>query len=486
MRSHGNKQKLGYFIAWLSLLFMALLVQLVAETSGSNHDTKTTIQEASSLVLNVRDLQATGDGRTDDTRVFANALTRLAENGGGTLLIPSGTYIVADLNIGSGTILKGTGSPLPALVKRPDAKNILNILSARHADPDGVLHDIVIENLILRGRSVEDGFSEFTFNIRALGVARLSVQHVRFEAFQGDGLYLGRRQRQNGEVIHNSDVTIAYNTFDGVNNQNRNGISFIDCSHCIVERNAFTNVSRSNMPGAIDLEPNQRDETIRDVTVRDNTISRCNGGGGAISVILNFKDFVTPPGRIAIEHNQIQGSKSGVAVQWNGGMATEQTQSLDTVIRNNVIREVDRPMTLDGVAGITVDGNEFFASRSELQIGCSLGAFGVHFTNNRFERIGSNSQNGITLCGPAADLVFEKNTFTNLGSGQKDVSAIYFARGTTQNVTFAANTFSSPAHVTQVAVRVASGASLKAETNTWTANVLQDRIQKGKFPHRRE
>jgi hypothetical protein len=486
MSSRTNGHTLGHIAAWTFLLFMAMLVGLVAKTAGSNHAAMAPIQGASSLVLNVKDLQATGDGRTDDTSVFAGALTKLAENGGGTLLIPPGTYVVADLNVGSGTVIKGTGSPLPVLVKRPDAKNILNILSVRYADSHGVLHDITIENLTLRGRSVEDGFSEHIHNINALGVARLSVQHVRFEAFQGDGLYLGRRQQQNGEAIHNSDVTITDNSFDGANNQNRNGISLIDCSHCIVERNVFTSVSRYNMPGAIDLEPNQRDEIIRDIVIRNNTITRSNGGAGAISVVLNFKDFVMGPGKITIEHNQIQSSKNGIAILWRGGMTTEQTPPLDTVIRNNVIKEVDRPMTLDGVAGITVDDNDFSGSPSELQLGCTFGAFGVHFTNNRFERIGGNSAHGITVCGPAADLVFEKNAFTNLGSGQKDGSAIYFARGAATNVTFTANTFSSPAHVTQVAIRAASGASLRAETNTWTGNILQDRIQQGTFPHRRE
>jgi hypothetical protein len=484
--SQPDGHTLGHFTAWPFLLFMALLVGLVTKTSGFEHATMAPIQGAASLVLNVKDFHATGDGKTDDTAVFAGALTKLAENGGGTLLIPPGTYVVADLNVGSGTVIKGTGSPLPVLVKRPDAKNIINILSVRYADSRGVLHDITIEQLTLRGRSVEDGFSEHIHNINALGVARLSVQHVRFEAFQGDGLYLGRRQQQNGEAIHNSDVTITDNSFDGTNNQNRNGISLIDCSHCIVERNVFTSVSRYNMPGAIDLEPNQRDEIIRDVAIRNNTITGSNGGAGAISVVLNFKDFITSPGKITIEHNQIQSSRNGIAVLWRGGMTTEWAQSLDTVIRNNVIKEVDHPMTLDGVAGITVDHNEFSASRSELQIGCSFGAFGVHFTNNRFERIGGNSVHGITLCGPAADLVFDKNAFTNLGSGQKDGSAIYFARGAATNVTFTANTFSSPAHVTRVAIRTASGVSLRGKTNTWTGNILQDRIQQGTFPHRRE
>lgn len=240
------------------------------------------------------------------------------------------------------------------------------------------------------------------------------------------------------------------------------------------------------MPGAIDIEPNQRDEIIRDVIIRDNTITSNNGGVGAISVVLYYKDFLTMPGQITIENNRIQNSKFGLTVLWQGGAATEQTQSLDTVIRHNVIKEVEGPMKLDGIAGVTVDDNEFSGSRSEVLVGYSFGASGLHFTNNRFERIGSNSTQGVTLCGPLTDLVFEKNRFIDLGSGQQPGSAIYFARGAVTNVSFTGNTFSSPSRVTQIAIRTANGVSLRPETNTWKGNVLQDGVQRGTFKHRAE
>lgn len=467
----------------VSLSITSFLAGLKTGTSGLKHESMLPVHAASDLVLSVKDFQETGNGNKDDTPGFADALSKLAENGGGTLLIPPGTYIVADLQVGSGTLIKGTGTPLPVLVKRPDANSILDISSSRFTDSHGALHDITIEYLTLRGRSVEDGFREHTHNINAVGVTRFSVQSVRFEAFQGDGIYLGTRRQQNGELVHNTDVKVADNNFDGANNQNRNGVSLIDCSRCILERNVFSHVSRPDMPGAIDVEPDQKSEIIRDVAMRDNTITGNHGGVGAISIVLNLKDFLVAPGHITVENNRIESSKNGITILWRDGPITQQTQSLDTLVRHNVVKEIGRPMILDGTVGITVDNNDISDSRSELQIGCGFGAVGVQFKNNRLHRVGRNSAYGIMLCGPLSDLVFDRNCFADLGSGQTVGSAIYFARGAARNVTFSANTFSSPSHVTQVAIRAATGASFCCGTTAWTGNVLRNRIRPGSFPH---
>src|SRR5215470_18525918 len=70
----------------------------------------------SSLVLNVKDFGAVGDGNVDDTIAFNKGLAKLDSSNGGTLLVPSGTYLVGDLRIASGTALRGMGMPLPVLV----------------------------------------------------------------------------------------------------------------------------------------------------------------------------------------------------------------------------------------------------------------------------------------------------------------------------------------------------------------------------------
>ncbi len=239
MESTGSQRtgrSMKWFVLWAALPAISLAAGLQAGASRPKLAASAQDQKPSEMILNVKDFQAVGDGKTDDTAAFASALSKSAENGSGTLLIPSGTYVVAELKVGSGTVIRGTGSPLPVLLKKRDARSILDISSGHVAGSDGVLHDITIEYVTLRGRSVEEGFSEHAHNINVSGVARLFVQNVRIEAFQGDGIYLGRGRQQNGQIAHNSDVRIADNSFEGVNNENRNGVSLIDCSQCCISQ----------------------------------------------------------------------------------------------------------------------------------------------------------------------------------------------------------------------------------------------------------
>jgi hypothetical protein len=431
----------------------------------------------SSLVVNVSDFHATGDGTTDDTGAFTSALNELELHSGGTLLVPSGTYLVADLKVGSGIFIQGAATPLPVLAKRPSAASILSIVSDAAGGP--LLHDISIDGIVLRGRSVEDGFSEHTHNLLIGGVARFSVHHAKFEAYQGDGLYLGTRLLSSDPVAHNSDVDISDNVFDGVNAQNRNGVSVIDCERCVIEQNAFVRTTRADMPGAIDLEPNQRDEIMRNVLVSNNTIN--GSGDAAILVQLRFKDFFQSPGHILIANNQIQTSAIGIFLL-SEGAAAPGTPALDTLVLRNVESSVVRPMSLNGVKGVTISNNSFSLDGMDLTVGCGFGIFDVHFADNTFTATRGTSGGGIQLCGPLNNLVFSGNTFVDLSAARTHVS-INFVTGSASAIAFTGNTFSSPSGQTLSAIGAADGVSFAPETNTWSGNVLQDGVQLGAFPH---
>ena len=56
--------------------------------------------------LNVRDLGATGDGKTKDTLAIQQALDRCNVLGGGEVLVPPGDYLTAALVLRSNTILR--------------------------------------------------------------------------------------------------------------------------------------------------------------------------------------------------------------------------------------------------------------------------------------------------------------------------------------------------------------------------------------------
>src|SRR5215211_2601097 len=98
---------------------------------GNNVATSSTISPApeEGARVNVKTFGAVGDGVTDDTAAFDAALKSLADGGGGTCLVPKGTYLIAASGItsrvksglhlvgdGVGAILKIAATPSAALI----------------------------------------------------------------------------------------------------------------------------------------------------------------------------------------------------------------------------------------------------------------------------------------------------------------------------------------------------------------------------------
>lgn len=59
------------------------------------------------VVENVRDFGARGDGSTNDTRAFAAAVAAVKTAGGGSVFVPVGKYLVSQIRLSSGVTLEG-------------------------------------------------------------------------------------------------------------------------------------------------------------------------------------------------------------------------------------------------------------------------------------------------------------------------------------------------------------------------------------------
>jgi len=237
------------------------------------------------------------------------------------------------------------------------------------------------------------------------------------------------------------------------------------------------------MPGAIDVEPNTRRQVIHDVAITNNVVTGNGGGIAAITVGLNFKDFVQLPNRILIGGNQIQSAGTGIAILWQGDPPTRKTPALDVLIWRNFVTDTDHALRLNGTAGVTVMGNAFAGNRQDMQVGQTLGAADVHFRNNQFVDMGASSGHGITVFGPASIVEFTENAFTDLGSPGSNASAVHFAGGPVENIRYVGNTFTSPNGITRFAVSATNSVSFFEATNEWMGNRLRDGIQLGSFPH---
>jgi len=143
-------------------------------------------------IENVRSFGAIGDGRTDDTEAFQKALDTLGSQGGGTLLIPNGIFMVSDLKVPSyvtlqcnpmwGYRIKAYG-PAVLRLNRETAKCLLNL-----TDSTGV----TLSGLSLDGSGLGEGVHGILVDKKGHGGREdaLRIEKCRVVDFSGDGARL--------------------------------------------------------------------------------------------------------------------------------------------------------------------------------------------------------------------------------------------------------------------------------------------------------
>ncbi|HYI47507.1 MAG TPA: hypothetical protein VEX35_03490 [Allosphingosinicella sp.] len=182
----------------------------------------------------------------------------------------------------SGTVIFGDG--MGKTVIRPADPDV-TVFRQFSSDAGTTQDDIVLRDLTLYGWNVEDGFSEHVHLAAFSGTRNLLVERVEFKGFRGDGLYIGSGESGSDER-HNYNFTVRDCVFDGINHENRQGISIIDGDGGLIENCLFTQVTKSTMPGAIDMEPNASFSVIRNITVRKCVFDDVGGNVGAVAVII--------------------------------------------------------------------------------------------------------------------------------------------------------------------------------------------------------
>jgi hypothetical protein len=433
--------------------------------------------------VNVKAYGATGDGVTDDTAAVQAACT--AANG---VFFPSGTYkVTSPITLKSNNMVFGEGAS--SVILYTGTATSQGALYANSGSASTYVENLVVQNLKILGTVATAGFSEFIHLISFSGVRNCLIDNCEVVGFRGDGIYIG-----SGDVAlqerHNIDVTISNCFIDGVNNDNRNGISVIDGNGVAIENNYLTRCTRSNMPGAIDIEPDANNyHIIQNISIRNNRIYDCRGGVGAITIFLGIQTYSTPPNGFLVEGNYIDtpnppgDSTYGIFFEFGNPFAsptpippiTEATHNLGIRILNNYVKLPNtgpgRAFTVWNLNDTIIDGNQFVGGSASLIGFPNTAVFDLALTNNSFRNVNGTDDYAVSI-NNGQRLTIQGNTFTDCGA----VSGA--ARGAIQftgNDMLLNNTFSSGANWTTgtgwsigagVATKSAGTASSLAQTLT--------------------
>lgn len=461
----------------------------VAFAAGSRVEVRVTAQSVIDAVasysadVSVKSYGAVGDGVTDDTAAIQSAVN--SEN---NVFFPAGTYLVSSpITLLSNRSLYGEGAS--SVILYTGTATSQGALYANSGSASTYVENLKIYDLKVLGQVASLGFSEFVHLIALHGVRNCLIDNCVIEGFRGDGIIFGSGDVA-GQERHNVDVTVSNCYIDGVNNDNRNGISVIDGNGVTIENNYFTRCTKSTMPGAIDIEPDDNIyHIIQNISIRNNRIYDCRGGVAAITIFLPIQTFTTVPNGFVVEGNYIDTPNApsdntyGIFFEFGNPFAsppvaaiTDATPNLGVRILNNYVKfpyvGPGRGIVVWNINDAVIADNEFVGGSTSLLGYTGANVLDVSFVNNSFTRVNGAGNFAISVF-TGNRIKFEGNVFKDCGATSGAArGAIEFATGTTSYVDLINNVFVSPnGTFTQQAVRDA-GHTFTATTNRFIGNSL--------------
>lgn len=238
--------------------------------------------------LNVRSHGAAGDGKGDDTAAFRAAIAEAAKQGGGTVLVPAGSYLITDsLNLPDGVALRGAGRGASRLLAPPASG--FDLLAVNAADA------VTIADLSLVEESPRDAKGRGNGIAINDGAKFLLVENVNITGFLS-GFSIGRAEKR--EV---ASVTLRNCR---VERSRQYGFDLANCRVVLLD----TCFAYNNWLDGIKLRKLTQDVTVRGGESSWNGTSRLadpalNGNG--VDAFAGGNGFVIDG--LVTEHNQGSG-----------------------------------------------------------------------------------------------------------------------------------------------------------------------------------
>lgn len=206
---------------------------------------------------------------------------------------------------------------------------------------DKSIRNIEIRNITFTVKNDGKHFHEFLHTIKTIGVNGLTIENCTFNDFWGDAICLSHYgdNPKTGERTRNQNVKILNNTILGDSHNNRNAISVINGKNVLIKGNVIKNTSRKDMPGGIDVEPNNSAYTIENIKIEKNYIEGVLSRAISILVIDDG-----PAHHIEILSNEIK--KCG-KVGINVTIKTDDTTD-SLIVQNNHVFADTRPYLFRG------------------------------------------------------------------------------------------------------------------------------------------
>lgn len=234
-------------------------------------------QGDTSLMVNVKDLGAVGDGKTDDTEAFHKAIGR--ENNPSkysVVIVPAGDYLITEwIDMHSNLMIIGPGHIINGCDKGP----VLIWSSSRHtSDNSQYLHNLIVDGLEITSRTVSgtainnDAISIETTDYSVYRVLDFTIRNCYMHGIGGRAINMGGGKGAGGGTSYPGPTgTIAFNKIDSCG----------DIGICLSGAKNLTIIG--NRIATTKLENLTVDNGCKDIRVIGNFFTNASGGAGTVS-----------------------------------------------------------------------------------------------------------------------------------------------------------------------------------------------------------
>jgi len=222
-------------------------VMIVSDADGNRYEygyaAKTVGEEEKNEVtektysFDLLDFGAVGDGETDDTAALKSAVEALCESGG-TLYIPSGTYLVTEnIRITSGNVSLRGDKGASKIVFRREQRQTDEIPGASLFTIMGRPSGVDIRDLVLTYEGTFFGEEGQSYSGKVSGIcintgSDITISGVEAYGFNHDGIFIDGHRESYVKRVTVTDCNLHHNRVSGILYGYVDGLTISGCSLC--------------------------------------------------------------------------------------------------------------------------------------------------------------------------------------------------------------------------------------------------------------
>lgn len=380
-----NSMATGTFTIYESKGLVDLVKSSLAESAKleyANTPLDTWKKRFESISVNVKDFGAIGDGIVNDTFAIQSAIDYVGVNGGGSIYIPNGIYMIDSttqrvVNCGllitqnNTDIILESGAVLKVI---PNAFNSYNYLVCFYRMSHGSISGGTLEGDRIEHDYTLTGTHEFGMGVVTDGAVHIVIEKINIKNFTGDGIFVYGTNNGESGYIKSQYITIRNNIVDM---SRRNNIAVCVGTDITIKNNIILNAGVN--------------DGINDGTEPKAGID-IEGGSN--------------PWRITISKNTFHNNLGGSVIVYNGN---------EVIVDGN---------TSDNFIGFQLSSNVLISNNQLRRLEAS-----THAAIEQTTMTASISGSGVMLAVGSKYIINSQSTlnFTTVGAVNNDVGTIFIA-----------------------------------------------------------